>query len=515
MAAQPYEAIPVRSRNLIILSTLLALFLGALDALVMAAAMPTIVEDLGGLDLYSWVYSAYLLARTVSLPIFGKLADIYRTKPLYIVSILLFIVSSLAAGFADSMAFLIVCRAIQGIGAGGNFALVYIVLADISPARERGKTLSLGSFVWGLASVLGPTMGGVIVAYFSWPWIFFVNVPLGLLSLVGVSLYLYEIREKKKSAVIDFGGAAALTAAILCLLFIFLLAGQHHAWNSLPILLLWAGTALSGILFYVAEQRAPEPILPTHFFKVRGFSVGNTAVFMSSFAIFSFFGFAPLFIQGALGKSPLEVGTTVLSLSLGWSLGSLLLGRFVHRWGTRISSAAGAAFLVAGCAMTLTFSTNTSTSMCFWVFALVGVGMGFVSLATVLVVQNSVPAADLGVATSSHQFSRNLGATVGIGICGSIFTTGFSAKWQAALAESPAGRLPADLAGQLRANVDSLLQPDIRSRLPADMLEHLNQAVAHGALMVFWATLAAAVAGLLCCLFLPPDTYAEKTGEPR
>jgi EmrB/QacA subfamily drug resistance transporter len=501
----PEPAIPAKSRKLIISASLLALFLGALDALVMSAAMPTIVEDLGGLDLYSWVYSAYLLARTVSLPIFGKLADIYRTKSLYVASILIFILASLAAGFAKSMLFLIACRAVQGIGAGGTFALVYIVLADISSPEERGKTYSLGSFVWGLASVLGPTMGGFIVAYLAWPWIFFINVPLGVLSLAVVSLYLIETREKKKKAIIDYGGALTLTITILGLLFIFLLAGREHSWDSPRILILWAVTLVFGVLFYTIERRVEEPILPISFFKLRGFSVGNAAVFMSSFAIFSFFGFAPLFIQGALGKSPVEVGTTVLSLSLGWSIGSLVLGRFIHRWGSKKSAAVGAVFLAAGCAITLTFSTETSTSTCFWVFALVGVGMGFVSLATILVVQNSVDVSDLGVATSSHQFFRNLGATVGIGISGSIFMAGFFTKLRFALAGSLGAKLPEALTDQIFRNAESILRPEIRAQLSSDMLLHLNQAVAHGSLRVFWATLAAAVACLICCLLLPQE----------
>jgi EmrB/QacA subfamily drug resistance transporter len=506
MATDPSPALPVKSRNLIIAASLLALFLGALDALVMAAAMPTIVEDLGGLNLYSWVYSAYLLTRTVSLPIFGKLADIYPTKSLCIASILIFVLASLAAGFAENMLFLIVCRAVQGIGAGGNFALVYIVLADISPPRTRGKTLSLGSMVWGLASVLGPTMGGFIVAFFSWPWIFFINVPLGVLSLIGISLYLKEIRQKKKQAVLDVAGAATLSATILSLLFIFLLAGRYHGWTSPLILSLWAVTFASGALFYLAERQADEPILPIGFFRRRGFSIGNAAVFMSSFAIFSFFAFAPLFIQEALGKGPVEVGTTVLSLSLGWSIGSLVLGRLVNRWGTKISASAGAVFMIAGCALTLNFSTATSTATCFWVFALVGVGMGFVSLATVLVVQNSVDASDLGVATSSHQFSRNLGATVGIGICGSIFTVGFATAFQSALASNPARTLSKDLIEQIRRNADVVLQPEIRSRLSPEVLQHLNQAVTEGVLLVFWITLIATIACLVCCFLLPKQS---------
>lgn len=495
--------ISLRRRNLVIGSSLLALFLAALDALVMSAAMPTLVTELGGLDLYSWVYSAYLLTRTVCLPIFGKLADIYRTKTLYTVSILLFIAASLAAGFAESMGFLILCRAFQGIGAGGIFAIVYIVLADISSPEERGKTLSLGSFIWGLASVLGPAMGGFIVAYLSWPWVFFINVPLGILSLAGVVLYQVETRPKKARTAIDYAGAAALSVAVLCLLFVFLLAGEAYAWTSPPILGLWAASILSAAVFYAVERRARDPILSIAFFKLRGFSAGNAAVFMSSFAIFAFFGFAPLFVQGALGKSPVEVGWSVLSLSLGWSLGSLVLGRLINRWGTRASAAAGAVLLAAGSLIALNFSTATSTAVCFWVFGLVGVGMGFVSLATILVVQNSVPSADLGVATASHQFARNLGGTVGVGISGNLFTAGFSAAVAASLAAGYREKLPADLVDQIGRNAESLFRPEIQSRLAPDVLLQLHQAVAHGVQLVFWASIAAAVACLACCLILP------------
>jgi EmrB/QacA subfamily drug resistance transporter len=500
------KPITPQKRTLIIASSLLALFLGALDALVMSAAMPTVVAEVGGLDLYSWVYSSYLLTRTVALPIFGKLADIYPTRTLYAVSILVFIAASLAAGFATGMPFLIACRALQGIGAGGNFALVYIVLADISAPEERGRTLSLGSFVWGLASVLGPTMGGFIVAFFSWPWIFFINVPLGVLSLLGVWLCLVETRQKKPSAAIDFAGAATLSVSILSLLFIFLLAGQTHAWTSAPILLLCGLAAASGAVFFRIERRAPEPILSVDFFKLRGFSAGNAAVFMSSFAIFAFFGFAPLFVQGALGKSPVEVGTTVLALSLGWSVGSLALGRFVNRWGSRSSAAAGAVFLAVGSGLTLTFSTATSTAACFWVFGLVGVGMGFVALATILVVQNSVASSDLGVATASHQFFRNLGGTVGIGVCGGVFTSRFSAAVEAGLAGLDAARIPAGMAGEIGRSPDSLFRPEIQAQLDPELLLKLQDAVSQGALEVFGTTIAAALLCLLCCLLLPRDS---------
>ncbi|MCU0585060.1 MAG: MFS transporter [Desulfobacterales bacterium] len=494
-----------RRRKLIISASLLALFLGALDALVMSAAMPTVVAELGGLDLFSWVYSAYLLTRTVALPLFGKLADIYRAKTLYVISILIFIAASLAAGFAPGMTFLIFCRALQGLGAGGTFALVNIVLTEISAPEERGKTLSLGSFVWGLASVLGPTLGGFIVAYFSWRWIFFINVPLGILSLAGVARHLVELRRKREGAKIDIAGAAALTATVLCLLFVFLLGGQAYAWLSPPILALAAAALGFGVLFAWAETRARDPVLPIGFFRRRGFSAGNAAVFLSSFAIFAFFGFAPLFIQGALGKSPVEVGTTVLALSLGWSIGSLILGRLMNRIGARRSSIAGALILAAGCALTLSFSTATQTLTCFLVFGVVGTGMGFVALATVIVVQDSVDTSDLGVATASHQFARNLGGTIGVGICGGIFTVRLARAIEAVAAGAPGGTIPPDMTEHLRGHADSLFRPDIQAQIPAAVLPLFQQAVGEAVTAVFGVTVIAAIICLAVCGLLPRE----------
>ena len=245
MTAEPGPITP-RRRILIISAALLALFLGALDALVMAAAMPTMVSELGGLHLYSWVYSIYLLSRAVSLPIFGKLADILRTKALYLAALALFVIGSLAAGFAETMEFLIACRALQGIGAGGSFALVYVVLTDISSPETRAKTLSLGSFIWGLASVLGPSLGAFIVAHFSWRWIFLVNVPLGALSMAGVAFCLIETREKKKGVVIDYAGALSLSVTVLGLLTMFLVGGQIHDWTSTHVAALGLITVIAG-----------------------------------------------------------------------------------------------------------------------------------------------------------------------------------------------------------------------------------------------------------------------------
>lgn len=324
-----------KQRLAVTAGALLALFLGAMDALIVSAAMPTIVAELGSLHLYSWVYSAYFLARAVSLPIFGKLADLYKNRNLFIMCIGIFILSSLSAGCAVDMIALIISRVFQGIGAGGIFSLVYIVLSDISLPGNRGRTLSFASSVWGIASVLGPTLGGFMVTYLSWRWIFFINIPIGFISLWTIGVYFVELRTRKEKVSLDFAGVASLSTAILAFLFVFLLGGKNYAWCSYQIIGLLILSIVSILSFIVIELRAKDPILSIEFFRIRGFTTGNISVFLSSFAIFSLFAFAPLFIQGVQGKSPMEVGLAMISLSLGWSVGTIALGQFIDRIGNK------------------------------------------------------------------------------------------------------------------------------------------------------------------------------------
>lgn len=487
-----------KARYYIIASTLLALFLGALDALVMSAAMPTIVAELGGLHLFSWVYSSYLLSRAISLPIFGKLADMYDTKKLFIFSISLFLVSSLAAGFSENMAFLIFARTIKGIAAGGNFALVYIVLSDVALPGKRARTLSLASTIWGISSVIGPSLGGFIVSFFSWRWIFFLNIPLGLFCLLGISLFLQESRKKREKISLDFIGIATLTASVLGLLLLFMTAGQEFSWGSPQILALLFFTLLSAIAFLITEKRVKAPLLNLHFFTVPGFSLGNCATFLSSFSIFALFGYAPLFIQGGLGKSPMQVGLAMLSLSLGWSVGSFLLGRFYKNGGSRTAAILGGVLLVTGSTLTLGFSPQTSLVWCSIVFQFIGFGMGFVSLSTMLLVQNCVPEEDLGVATSFHQFSRSLGGTIGVGLCGGIVTTGLLNG----LVNSSI-QLPDTILNKLRESTAHIFNPEFQEQIPQKAVTLLQESVAHGLTMVFWLVFISSLLCLICCLCLP------------
>ncbi len=502
----------IKNRPLLILATLLALFLAALDTLIMSAVMPSIVAELGGLHLYSWVFASYLLSRAVALPVFGKLADLFPNRTLYLVSILIFLLGSVLAGMAESMLSLTLFRAVQGIGAGGTFALVYIVLADISKPENRGKMMSYASFVWGMASVLGPSLGGFIVSWVSWRWIFYINVPIGLLSLAGIWFFLAETRKKQQHVEIDYPGILTLVVAILSLLTIFLLGGRDYSWTSLPIMGLVVLFVLSFWGFYLAENHSNSPILSFGLFKRRGFSAGNGLVFFSSVAIFSLSAFSPLFIQGALGQSPFQLGLLMMFLSFGWSAGALFCGRKSNHWGERRFSLTGAFILIIGCLMAVNFSAATSFWTCATALGLAGLGMGFTSISTLLVVQNSVAQNNLGVATSSHQFSRTLGGTIGIGICGSLVTARFAHVTDTLDNSVLGGKIPATVLEEIRLNFENFFRPDVQQKLLPEVQATLNQAIGNSVIDVFWLSLAAAIICLLLGLFLP-EGYSHATTE--
>ena len=485
-------------RSWIIWAALLALFLGALDALVMTAAMPTIIAELGGLHLYAWTYTTYFLARAVALPIFGKLSDMYSTRNLFLFSIGLFLVASIAAGFSQSMGFLVVTRIFQGIGGGGIFALVYVVLSDVSTPDQRAKTISFASAVWGVASLVGPTLGGFIVTWFSWRWIFFINIPLGLVSFYGIAVYFQEFRQKEAGKSLDLLGAILLSGFILGLLTLIMTGGRELPFSSLPYILIAGATIISGWCFFMVEKRAENPMLNFNYFKDPSYALGNTLVFFASFAIFSLFAYAPILLQGALSQTPLQVGYAMLSLSLGWSIGSLVAGRNMNLIGQKRATIIGTLLLVLGTGMTLGFSRTTGVLECFASFGVVGLGMGFVSLTTLLVVQDSVESANLGVATSFHQFSRTMGGTIGVGLCGGIVTDRLINELTVA-----GKNLPETLIGMLKESMANLFQQEFQALIPAGMEVVLQEAVLNGVYLALIIVFVVSVINLGLSLLLP------------
>lgn len=500
VAALPISA---RARFLIHGAVLVGLFLGALDALIVGAAMPTIMSDLGGLHLYSWVFSAYLLTRAVSLPIFGKLSDLVSTKKLYLAAIGIFVLSSLLSGASTSMAELILFRSVQGIGAGGTFALAYIVISGLSPPEKRGKMMGWISSVWGIASLLGPALGGFMVTFFNWRWIFYINVPLGCVAMLGIFLFLTDTRTPKGTDSVDFLGALTLTVGVLAFLTTFLLAGREYPWMSPQIIGLLVVSLISGIGFYRVETAAQDPVLSVKFFANSQFSLSNGAAFLSSFAIFSLSSFGPLYIQGVLLKTPAQLGLAMVPLSLAWSAGAFLCGQFIKAGKERLFSLVGSWLLVIAALWTLSFSITTSLALCSAVFALAGLGMGFVSVSTLLIVQNCLPPSDLGVATSSQQFARTLGGTLGIGISGSLATAflsqGLSILNHREHSGAPLGPSPQELF----KGVESFFQPEVLGLLPSNTREAFQGAVLEGMFPVFVAVSLTSLLSLLCCYGLP------------
>jgi len=485
---------------LIIGAALSALFLGALDALVMSAAMPTIIAELGGLHLYAWTYTAFFLARAVSLPVFGKLSDLYSTKKLFLFSIVLFLIASIAAGASPSMGFLVAARVFQGIGGGGIFALVYVVLSDISTPADRAKTLALASSIWGLASLVGPTLGGFVVTWFSWRWVFFINLPLGIPSIIGIALFFKELRKKPVQLHLDFAGVTLLSGFILGFLILIMVGGREFAWVSLPMIIIAGVTCACGAGFYLAEKYAKDPILDLKFFKYPAFALGNGIVFCASFSIFALFAYAPLFLQGTLSQTPLQVGYAMLSLSLGWSLGSIIAGRKMHWIGQKKATFIGAIFMVIGTGLTLGFSRSTSIIQCFLAFQVVGLGMGFTTLSTLLIVQNSVEAKDLGVATSFHQFARTMGGTIGVGLCGGIVTSRLISSLKSA-----GHHLPEPMIARLQESMAILFQKEFQSQITEGMTGILQDAVLNGVSLAFVVVFIASIVGVVLIPLLPRD----------
>ena len=488
------------SRSWIIWAALLALFLGALDALIMTAAMPTIIAELGGMHLYAWAYTSYFLARAVALPIFGKLSDMFSTKFLFLFAIGIFLAASIAAGCSPSMEFLVVTRVFQGIGGGGIFALVYVVLSDVSTPDQRAKTISLASAVWGIASLVGPTLGGFIVTWFSWRWIFFINIPLGLFSFYGVTAYFQEFREKAAGKRVDFSGAMLLSGSILGLLTLIMTGGRELEVLSLPYGLIALSTVVVGVCFYLVERRAENPMLNFSFFRIPAYALGNVLAFFASFAIFTLFAYAPVLLQGALHQTPLEVGYAMLSLSLGWSVGALAAGRKMHWIGRKRAAVTGALLLVIGTGITLGFSRTTGIVDCFVVFFIVGLGMGCVALSTLLVVQNSVVPAHLGEATSFHQFSRTMGGTLGVGLCGGLVTDRLISELTVA-----GQNLPESLIQMLKESMANLFQAEFQAMIPPHQEVLLQDAVLESVSIALVIVFVVSVINLGLSILLPKD----------
>lgn len=458
---------PLPKRQVVITMTgvMLALFLASLDQTIVGTAMPRIITDLGGFTRYTWVITAYIVASTITLLIVGKLSDMYGRKWFLTVGIAVFIAGSILCGISQTMTQLILFRAFQGIGAGAIMGLAFIITGDLFSPADRGKYMGLVGAVFGISSVIGPTLGGFITDTLSWHWVFFVNVPLGIVVIPLFVFFFPHLRTDFRKRKIDYPGMITLVLTVVPVMLALAFAGVNYNWLSPTILGMFAFSLVMFILFIKIESRSEEPIMPLSIFKKQIVSVSSIVIFFTGFAMFGAIIFIPLYFQGVLGASATTSGNFLTPMMLGMVVASIISGQLLSRAGGhyRLQGAAGLVIMALGMFLLSRMTVETSYVKAITNIVLVGVGLGITMPLYVIAVQNAVPHAVLGVATSTANFFRQIGAAFGLAIFGSVMNKRFSSEFIAALPPQIKEVIPSEQLASLASNPLVLVSVEAQS----------------------------------------------------
>lgn len=481
------------SRRWVLLALMCTMMLAAMDSTIVSTAIPQIVGDLGGFSLFSWVFSIYLLAQTVTIPVYGKLADIFGRKRILLAGTVVFLIGSAACAMAWDMLWLVLYRGLQGLGAGAVMATVATLAGDLYSVRERAAIQGWLSSVWGVAAILGPVLGGAFADYISWRWIFLINVPIGLLSMGLIVTFLHERFERREHR-IDYAGAVLILLAIGLLILGLLQGGQAWAWSSPESITIFVAAAILLAALVWVERRAEEPMIPGWLWRWRVTAGANLATAGIGLVMMAPNAYLPTFAQSVLGHGAIESGLILASMSLGWPLASSLSGRFYMRIGFRQTGLIGTILVLLAVAGFVFMPHPASTWMVVADTALMGAGFGFLSTPLLVGVQSVVGWEQRGVVTGGNMFSRYLGASLGAALMGAIFNRGL----RDSLAEAPQA-----LASAMPDDINDVIHALQQNQLAPAASDYLRSAIETATTHLYAAGLVVAVLMVLVVLMIP------------
>ncbi len=477
-----------KQKRLVFISVLLAMFISAVEATIVTTAMPTIAADLGNFSRYSWIFSSYLLMSTVSVLVYGKLADLYGRKPIFLIGVTIFLIGSFGAGFSTTMEMLIGFRFVQGLGAGAVAPIATTIVGDMYSLEERAKVQGYMSSVWGISAVLGPAIGGLIVEYASWQMIFWINIPLGLLSMLGVYIYLEERRPKKKIS-IDYRGVIYSTLFLSTFIVWLTEGGQSFLYfGTVGFILLFI--SFSSFYFFIkSQQQAKEPMLSLEVWKQPTIFYANLVTFVTGMILIAISSYLPTYVTGVMGEKAIVAGFALTAMSIGWPIASTISGHLLIRFGPFLVSLVGGFALTIGATLLLLLTSDITPFLAAVASFFIGIGMGLTSTAFIVSIQQAVPYEQRAEATASNMFMRNFGNTLGAAIFGALLNH--------SLQQSIEGTM------YTIDDMNVLFSEETVRQLPLETLEQLQPILAQGLHYVHLGILVLAIVATILILKIP------------